>query len=120
MCACECLFAFAIVYLCLCFHLTDAPALFAGIKTLRMKISTLKKLNDEDLRRHFLGYGLEAMESMISHIHDAMTNDRSSCSCIYGNPCLQPDNCDNWKDRFRIAHKVRLEKYWSRGRNFDG
>lgn len=91
-----------------------------GIKALRMKISTLKKLNDEEVRRQFGGYGLEAMEGMINKIQDAMSNDKSSCSCVEGNPCLSPDNCHNWKDRFKIAHKTRLEKYWNCGRNFDG
>ena len=91
-----------------------------GIKALRMKVHTLKKLNDEEVRRQFGGYGLEAMEGMINQIQDAMSNDKSSCSCIEGNPCISPENCDNWKDRFKIAHKVRLERYWNCGRNFDG
>ena len=72
------------------------------------------------VRRQFGGYGMDAMEHMMSSVADALSNDKSSCSCIEGNPCLSPDCCDNWKDRFKIAHKVRLEKYWNKGRNFDG
>uniref|UniRef100_A0A6T8J270 Uncharacterized protein n=1 Tax=Hemiselmis andersenii TaxID=464988 RepID=A0A6T8J270_HEMAN len=90
------------------------------VKALRMKISTLKKLNDEEVRRQFGGYGLSGMEDMVSSIADAMTSDKSSCSCVEGNPCLQPDNCNDWQNRFRVAHKVRREMYWNKGRNFDG
>lgn len=33
-------------------------------------------------------------------------DDKSSCSCIEGNPCAVPYNCLNWENRFDIAEKV--------------
>lgn len=43
---------------------------------------------------------------MISGAADAMSNDKSSCSCLEGNPCLQADNCNNWKDRCLFASVI--------------
>lgn len=37
--------------------------------------------------------------------------DRSSCSCVEGNPCVDPDPCLDWKNRFTVAMKAR----WAKG-----
>jgi len=37
--------------------------------------------------------------------------DRSSCSCVEGNPCVDPAPCHDWKNRFTIAMKAR----WAKG-----
>ena len=37
--------------------------------------------------------------------------DRSSCSCVEGNPCVDPALCHDWKNRFTIAMKAR----WAKG-----
>ncbi|KAK3237377.1 hypothetical protein CYMTET_52542 [Cymbomonas tetramitiformis] len=37
-------------------------------------------------------------------------DDKSSCSCIEGNPCAVPYNCLNWENRFEIAEKVMKNK----------
>ena len=36
--------------------------------------------------------------------------DRSSCSCLEGNPCVQPDRCGDWKNRFTVAMNARRKK----------
>ena len=36
--------------------------------------------------------------------------DRSSCSCLEGNPCVQPDRCGDWKNRFTVAMNARRRK----------
>jgi hypothetical protein len=25
------------------------------------------------------------------------------CSCLFGNPCMEPDYCKNWQGRFEVA-----------------
>lgn len=55
------------------------------------------------LFRDLQGYGANAAAVMISGAADAMSHDKSSCSCLEGNPCLQADNCSNWKDRCLFA-----------------
>jgi hypothetical protein len=29
--------------------------------------------------------------------------ERSGCSCLYGNPCMEAYNCKNWQNRFEVA-----------------
>ena len=41
----------------------------------------------------------------------------SSCSCIEGNPCLTPETCLDWKNRFAVVYKIRMDKFWSKGFN---
>ena len=36
--------------------------------------------------------------------------DRSSCSCVEGNPCVDPAPCHDWKNRFTVAMKARWAK----------
>lgn len=36
--------------------------------------------------------------------------DRSSCSCIEGNPCVDSANCLDWKNRYTVAMKARHAK----------
>ena len=31
--------------------------------------------------------------------------DRSSCSCLFGNPCASPANCKDWRNRFEVAKR---------------
>ena len=34
-----------------------------------------------------------------------MGEDRSSCSCLFGNPCASSYNCKDWHNRFDVAKK---------------
>ena len=36
--------------------------------------------------------------------------DRSSCSCVEGNPCIDPTLCKDWRNRFTVAHEARKRK----------
>ena len=36
--------------------------------------------------------------------------DRSSCSCVEGNPCVDSANCLDWKGRFTVAMDARRRK----------
>ena len=31
--------------------------------------------------------------------------DKSSCSCLWGNPCISPANCKDWRNRIEVATK---------------
>ena len=31
--------------------------------------------------------------------------DKSSCSCLFGNPCASPANCKDWKNRLEVAKR---------------
>ena len=33
--------------------------------------------------------------------------DTASCSCVEGNPCISPYNCQNWERRFEVAKAAR-------------
>jgi hypothetical protein len=35
--------------------------------------------------------------------------DRSSCSCIEGNPCADRICCKDWKNRYEVAARIRNE-----------
>ena len=35
----------------------------------------------------------------------SMGEDRSSCSCVFGNPCASSYNCKDWHNRFEVAKK---------------
>tara|TARA_B110001452_G_scaffold234303_1_gene212525 strand:+ start:791 stop:1216 length:426 start_codon:yes stop_codon:yes gene_type:complete len=35
----------------------------------------------------------------------SMGEDRSSCSCLFGNPCASAYNCKDWHNRFDVAKK---------------
>ena len=35
--------------------------------------------------------------------------DRGSCSCIEGNPCVEPLCCKDWANRFQVAARIRGE-----------
>mmetsp|Transcript_29799 Transcript_29799/g.41171 ORF Transcript_29799/g.41171 Transcript_29799/m.41171 type:complete len:454 (+) Transcript_29799:86-1447(+) len=41
--------------------------------------------------------------------------DRSSCSCVEGNPCAFPDSCLNWKGRYTVAMIARKNKGYDPG-----
>ena len=41
--------------------------------------------------------------------------DRSSCSCVEGNPCAFPDSCLNWKGRYTVAMAARKAKGYDPG-----
>lgn len=41
--------------------------------------------------------------------------DKSSCSCVEGNPCAFPDSCEDWKNRYTIALQVRKNKGYDPG-----
>lgn len=28
---------------------------------------------------------------------------KEGCSCIFGNPCVDAEYCENWSDRYRVA-----------------
>ena len=30
---------------------------------------------------------------------------KEGCSCLYGNPCAVPDNCNDWRNRFEVAKR---------------
>ena len=34
-----------------------------------------------------------------------MGEDSSSCSCVYGNPCMSSYSCRDWKNRFEVAKR---------------
>ena len=34
-----------------------------------------------------------------------MGEDKSSCSCLFGNPCMQSYSCKDWHNRFEVAKK---------------
>eukprot|EP00960_Hanusia_phi_P052398 761430-Hanusia_phi.AAC.1 len=89
----------------------------ASCSAIRRKIATLKKIDSRDVLKTFVGYGRAEGEERTTAA-DALSNDRSSCSCVEGNVCLSPDNCSDWSRRFSIAHKARLEKYWKCNKNF--
>ena len=36
--------------------------------------------------------------------------DRSSCSCVEGNPCVEPTLCLDWKGRYTVAMNARRKK----------
>ena len=36
--------------------------------------------------------------------------EKSGCSCIYGNACVDPYNCLDWPNREKVAAKVRKER----------
>ncbi|XRB13858.1 SMYD3 protein [Pseudoscourfieldia marina] len=36
--------------------------------------------------------------------------DTSTCSCLEGNPCVEPLCCKNWKQRYFVAHEARKRK----------
>ena len=46
--------------------------------------------------------------------------DRSSCSCVEGNPCVDSTNCLDWKGRYTVAMMVRRRKgyFGEEGTNF--
>jgi hypothetical protein len=99
----------------MCVH----PDYFSCIKTVRQRIGTLKTLNEEAVVNMFKGYGEDA--AMRQHDGEAVLAgldcDKSSCSCLEGNPCLSPESCLDWKNRFAVVYKIRLDNYWSKGLN---
>eukprot|EP00304_Pavlova_gyrans_P002948 CAMPEP_0206060262 /NCGR_PEP_ID=MMETSP1466-20131121/50771_1 /ASSEMBLY_ACC=CAM_ASM_001126 /TAXON_ID=44452 /ORGANISM="Pavlova gyrans, Strain CCMP608" /LENGTH=267 /DNA_ID=CAMNT_0053435601 /DNA_START=34 /DNA_END=837 /DNA_ORIENTATION=- len=36
---------------------------------------------------------------------DSFFSDSSSCSCLYGNPCVSAYNCKDWNNRFDVAKR---------------
>ena len=36
---------------------------------------------------------------------EAMGEDSSSCSCLFGNPCASSYNCKDWHNRFDVAKR---------------
>ena len=100
----------------MCVH----PEYHSSVKALRQRVGTLKRLNDEAVVNSFVGYGRDA--AMEQHVGEArlagLDRDNSSCSCVEGNPCLAPDTCLDWKNRFAVTYKVRMDKFWSKGFNF--
>lgn len=36
---------------------------------------------------------------------------KEGCSCLFGNPCLDPEVCENWHNRFDIAKKNGWKGY---------
>ena len=34
-----------------------------------------------------------------------MGEDSSSCSCLFGNPCVSPYCCKDWRNRFEVAKR---------------
>ena len=99
----------------MCVH----PDYFSCIKTVRQRIGTLKTLNEEAVVNMFKGYGEDA--AMRQHDGEAVLAgldcDKSSCSCLEGNPCLSPESCLDWMNRFAVVYKIRLDNYWSKGLN---
>ena len=48
----------------------------------------------------------QADASAAAAVADA-NEDRGSCSCLEGNPCLSQYTCKDWAHRFEIARLVR-------------
>jgi hypothetical protein len=36
---------------------------------------------------------------------------KEGCSCLYGNPCMDPDACEDWNNRKEIAKKNGWKGY---------
>ena len=36
---------------------------------------------------------------------DGISEDKASCSCLWGNPCVNEYGCKDWGNRFEIARK---------------
>lgn len=99
----------------MCVH----PDYHVSVKGMRQRISTLKRLNEEQVVNSFVGYGRDA--AMEQHAGEerlaGLDRDNSSCSCIEGNPCLSPETCLDWKHRFAVVYKIRMDRFWSKGMN---
>ena len=91
----------------------------SSVKAMRQRIATLKRLNDEQVVNCFVGYGRDA--AMEQHEGEArlagLDRDNSSCSCVEGNPCLSAETCLDFKNRFAVVYKIRMDRFWSKGMN---
>ena len=65
------------------------------------------------------GGGSGVMLSSLEGIREAVggndeivksNEDRGSCSCLAGNPCVEKYNCKDWKNRYKIAKEIRKMK----------
>ena len=68
----------------------------------------LKKLSVEELKEGGAKYrqllAERDLEDMMSGGDDAILGeDKSSCSCLFGNPCVSPNNCKDWRNRYEVA-----------------
>ena len=66
----------------------------------------LKKLSTDELREGGGKYRelLEQRDWEDAMAENAILGeDSSGCSCIWGNPCVAPHACKDWKNRFDVA-----------------
>ena len=79
----------------------------------------LIKLDGRMLNRGGGGGGSGVMLSSLEGIREAVggndeivksNEDRGSCSCLAGNPCVEKYNCKDWKNRYKIAKEIRKMK----------
>ena len=89
-------------------------------------LPTLRELNNQFLKQESSVVNMaqlgEDMRERNLRTNDLFANqeDKSSCSCLEGNPCIDPNCCKDWKNREAVAARVRNEyAKFSRGVEHD-
>ena len=62
---------------------------------------------DEALATVHTALGREGLLKGVTVLHDdaALMEDASSCSCLWGNPCVSQYNCKDWANRAEVAKR---------------
>ena len=89
-------------------------------------LPALRELNNQFLKQESSVANMaqlgEDMRERNLKTNDLFANqdDKSSCSCLEGNPCIDPNCCKDWKNREAVAARVRNEyAKFSRGVEHD-
>ena len=84
------------------------------MKSLTKKLPCIKEINNLEYKIN-MNFGeniiKESLERSVVEEASIISSGKESCSCKEGNACLNPENCQNWSQRYEVARTAREEKY---------